>query len=210
MTTVAQPTWTDNVSIIAAGVVAAGASARGTIDLRGKVGAVIDARWGMTNTTAPGAATQFIARRLNNNGGAGARGAGIIVIGSPYVPATLARTTVGTDSNADQAVLNATSGSNFAAGNGIMIVGTDLASRLEFARVSKVATNTITLDAPLINTHTSVQGDYITNRAGSFQQWLSGGALWEVIFDYGITATGSDVLVQVIAQTYDYDAQATV
>src|SRR6266568_4214837 len=101
----ATPNWTDNVSVIAAATLAAGNAARGTIDLRSKFGAMLSVRLGRKGATAPGSAIQVQVRRVLNNAAAGGihPGASIPLAGST---ASGNSTTVNSDSNSGQAVLN--------------------------------------------------------------------------------------------------------
>ena len=203
----ATPVWTDNVSVIAAATLAAGNKTRGTLDLRSKFGAMIFLRLGRKGATAPASAIQAQIRRVINNDGAGGihPGAPIPLAGST---STGQSTTVNSDSNSGQNVLNVASVTNFAAGDMICIYDTSFA-RLEFHRVSKVSGSTLVLDDNLGYTHTAAQADNVTRMADVFAPvWLNGGSLWEVVVDYGASASGSDYVVECKAQTYDSDTIA--
>lgn len=203
-----KPSFTDNVSIIAAQVLARAATLRGTWDLRTAKGGWVLAKFGRGGTTALASiGARLSCRRLLNNGAAGGgHPAGVPDLRSGITAAT--STTVGSDSASGQAVLNATLGTGFLADQQICIQDSGGGvTRLEWAYISKVSSNTITLDAPLQYTHTSAQADTIRNQADVFSPiWLDGGALWEVIIDYGQQSTGDSLTVQVLGQSYDYDA----
>jgi len=201
----ATPSWTDNVSVIAAATLAAGSKTRGTIDLRSKFGAFLFVRLGRKGATAPGAAIQVQIRRVLNNDSAGGihPGAAIPLAGGT---STGQATTVNSDSASGQNVLNVASVTNFAAGDVICIYDSGF-SRLEFARVSKVSGSTLVLDDNLGYSHTAAQADNVTRMGDVFSPvWLNGGSLWETVVDYGGTGTGSDYVVEAKAQTYDSDS----
>ena len=203
----ATPVWTDNVSVIAAATLAAGSKTRGTIDLRAKFGAMLFLRLGRKGATAPASAIQAQIRRVLNNDGAGGihPGAPIPLAGSTT---TGQSTTVSADSASGQNVLNVASVTNFAAGDVICIYDSGFA-RLEFHRVSKVSGSTLVLDDNLGYSHTAAQADNVTRIADVFAPvWLNGGSLWEIVVDYGASATGSDYVVECRAQTYDSDTIA--
>jgi len=200
----ATPVWTDNVGVIAAATLAAGNKTRGTLDLRTKFGAMLFVRLGRKGSTAPASAIQTQIRRVLNNDGAGGihPGAPIPLAGTT---STGQSTTVNSDSNSGQNVLNVASITNFAAGDVICIYDTSFA-RLEFHRVSKVSGSTLVLDDNLGYTHTAAQADNVTRMADVFAPvWLNGGSLWEVVVDYGASASGSDYVIECKAQTYDSD-----
>ena len=79
-------------------------------------------------------------------------------------------------------------------------------ARTEFKVVSSVSSPTLTLADGLDYAHTSAQADIVSRLADVFApMYLAGGTLWEVIFDYGVSATGGNVVVMAHAQTYDSD-----
>ena len=199
--------WNDNVSIIAATTVAKGAQTSGTIDLTAKVRARIFVKIGRGGTTALNAPISVIVRPLVNAGGASV-GANHPT-GAEFktmITAATQTTCATSDSNSGQKVLNVTSSSGFA--NGQLISVQDSGggvTRLEWARVSKVGSGTITLDRNLTFTHTSAGGDKVQNYADSFELMVAGGAVYEVVIDYGSCdgGTGDTVAVQALAQTQD-------
>lgn len=208
----ATPVWTDPVSaIIAAQVLARGSTVRGTLDIRSKFGAYLFLKLGRGGTTALTNGVDVMARRLVGNAAA------TVGYENPAgTPALLSQnaaasgTTVSTDSNSGQAALNVASITGFAAGDIIAIQDSGGGvTRLEYHRVSKTATGILTLDRNLVFTHTAAQADTVRNKADVWAPlWLPGGALWEVIFDYGDDAAGESVTVQALAQTYDSETIA--
>jgi hypothetical protein len=205
------PNFTDNVSVVAAQVLARGSTVRGTLDLRTKFGAYAFAKIGRGGTTAlaggttPGVDCLF--RRVINNDTATA--GGVHPVGSPAFLSSIAAassTTVSGDSNSGQAVLNIGTLTGFAAGDIICIQDSGAGvTRLEWHRVSKTAgAGTMTLDRNLQFTHTAAQADTVRNKSDVFSPvWLPGGSLWECIFDYGDDTAGDSVTVSCLAETYD-------
>lgn len=200
------PTWTDNVSVIAAAVLARGSTSRGTLDLRAKRGAYVLIRIGRGGTTALTNGADVLIRRTINNDAA------IHPAPTPHLVTSIAAaasTTVDADSNSGQADLNVTSESGFAAGDLICIQDSGGGvTRLEFARVSKVASGVLTLDANLKTSHTGAQADTVRNKSDLWSVWIDGGATYEVVIDYGDDAAGESLTVEVKAQTYDSDTTA--
>ena len=209
-TTTFTPTWTDNVSVLAPTTVAALGLARGTIDLRSKAGAYLFGWIGRKATTVLAAAIQVEVRRVLNNGAAttgGTGGAGGASFASSVAVTNV--TTVNVDGTAGGTTIGVASATGIVAGDLLCVYDASF-TRLEFARVSKVVSTTVTVDAPLQFAHTSAQGDAVTRLADRFgPAYLAGGSLYEVVFDYGGSATGGDVVVLAKAQTYDSDQGVT-
>ena len=199
-----RPVWVDNVSVIAAQTVAFGNVVRGTLDLRLNYGAMLFVRLGRKGTAAPSTSIKVQIRRVINNGGAGGLHPGAVI---PLASSTTTghATTVNVDSAAGQPILNVASVTGFVAGDLVCLYDAAFA-RLEFARVSKVAASTLVMDAPLGFAHTAAQADNVTRIADVFAPvWLHGGALWEVIVDYGSPSSGADYVCQALAQVYESD-----
>jgi len=158
MTNTVTPTYTDNVSVVAATTLARGSIVRGTLDLRSKVGAYLFIKLARQGTTGLTNGIDVLVRRVLNNDAAtpgGAHPGGIALL------------------------------SGIAAGTGL------------------------TLDRWLQYDHTAAQADTVRNKADAFAPlWVTGGALYEVVFDYGDDAAGESVTVQCKAQTYDSDTIA--
>lgn len=199
------PTWTDNVAVLGPTTVAFGGSARGTIDLRAKQGATLFYWIGRKGATAPAAAIAVETRRVVNNGTA--TPGGVTSVLAPFSSTTGASnaTTVNADAAAGATTLGIASATGFVAGDFVCIYDSGF-TRLEFARVSKVVSTTLTLDAPLLYAHSAANADAVTRAADRFTASVfPGGSLVEVVFDYGAAGSGSDVVVLCKAQTYDLD-----
>jgi hypothetical protein len=205
------PVWTDNVSVVAAQVLARGSTVRGTIDLRGKFSATLFGKVGRTGTSALTNGVVLLARRVINNDSPRAGG----VHPSPdrqlySVVEGASATTVSGDSAAGQAELQVDSVTGFAADDLICIRDADGGmTRLEWHRVSKVETGILKLDRPLQFSHAAAQADSVHNKSDAFFPiHLPGGSLWEVIFDYGDDSAGESVVVQALAQTNDSEVSS--
>lgn len=203
------PVWTDAVVVVTPQVVsAAGASIRGTIDLRGKFGARLYCKIGRLATTVLATAIDVYVRPVLNNGATGTN----LPFTHPYGPqfqsqiAVTTAPTVATDASAAAKTLVTSSGTSIVKGDIVCISdsgGTTFA-RTEFKTVAKVSTNTLTLTEGLDYAHTAGQADTVCRLADVFTPYnLPGGSLYEVIFDYSVSATGGNVVVMAHAQTYD-------
>ena len=202
--------YTDDVAVLAATTVAPRSMARGTLDLRTKPGAYLFAWVGRMGATALAAAVQVQVRRVLNNGTAAVGGtAGTSVSWASQTAASIA-TKVNANANAGGTTVGVASATGLVAGDTICIYDAAFA-RLEFARVSKVVSTTVTVDAPLRYAHASAQGDAVTRLADRFAPvLLPGGSLYEVVFDYGASTTGPPVVVLAKAQTYDFDRSGSL
>lgn len=201
----AAPQWTDNVDIIAPTTVARGSTSRGTIDLREKFGAYIFCKIGRGGTAGLTNGLDVLIRRIINNDTATAGGVHPVCIAVQSSTVGATSTTVNSDSNSGQAVLNVASSTGFTAGEIICVQDSGGGvTRLEWHRISKVAAGAITLDRNLQFTHTSAQADTVRDNADVFAPiWVDGGALYEVIFDYGDDSTGDTATIAAQAQTYN-------
>lgn len=200
--------WTDNVTVLPAATLSCGSRVRATLDLRAKRGAFLFVRLGRKGTAAPSAAIKTLLRRLLNNGGPGGSHPGAAIALPDTSSASGALTTVSADSLAGQNLLSVASVTGFALGDYVCIYDAAYA-RLEFGRVSSIGASWLVLDAPLGYSHTAAQADAVTRLAEMPPPvWVGGGALWELIVDYGAAASGSDYVVQALAQTYDGDVVA--
>jgi hypothetical protein len=215
MATTFQETWTDNVTVVTPQVLARGSSVSGTLDLRSKLGAMIMPRVGRGGTAALTNGVDVIIRPILNNGTASAgvrEAAGTALLSST---AAANSTTVNVDSNSGQKELKVAAITGWAVGDWLCIQDSGGGvTRLEFARISKlsVASGTgVTLDRNLAYSHTSAQADTVRNKSDVFNEiWIYGGALWEVVFDYGDDSAGDSVTVCAKARTLDYISQVTV
>lgn len=199
------PTWSDNVSVVAAAVLARGSVARGTLDLRTKIGARLFLKLGRGGTAALTNGVNCLIRAILNNDSA--TPGGVHPVQMEYLSSTAAAnsTTVNADSNSAQSALNVASITGFAAGDLVCIQDSGGGvTRLEWHRVSKTATGILTLDRNLQYTHTAAQADTVRNKSDVFSPiWIDGGSLYAVVFDYGDDAAGDSITVQALAQTYD-------
>lgn len=209
------PVWTDAVVVIAPTKLASGGAgvARGTIDLRDKFDAWLFLKLGRLTTTALATAIDVYVRRVLNNGVTGTN-LPFTHPSSVYYQSQTAVTvcpTVATTAAAGDKTLILSSGTSMAKGDVICISdsGGTTFTRTEFKTVAKVATATLTLTEGLDYAHTSGQADIVSRLADVFTPvLLEGGSLYEVIFDYQVSATGGDVVVMAHAQTHDSDLLA--
>lgn len=212
MSSVITPSWTDAIVVVApTKILAAGTPVRGTIDLRGKRGAYLFAKLGRLTTTVLATPINVHVRRVLNNGVTGTN----IPFEHPtpaqfqsQIAVTVCPTVATNNQSAGSNSLDVSSGTSIVAGDIICISdsgGTTFA-RTEFKTVSKVTTNNLKLAEGLDYAHTTAQADIVSRLADVFSPIpLAGGSLYEVIFDYSISATGGDVVVMAHAQSYDQD-----
>jgi len=197
--------WSDNLSIVAATTLARGSSTRGTIDWRTKYGGFLFCKVGRTGTNALTDGVSVIIRRVINNDGATAGAvhpSHILLTGGT---AAANSTTINSDSNSAQNDVNVSSISGFSAGDFICIQDSGGGvTRLEWHRVAKTATGVLTLDRPLLFSHTAVQADTVRNKSDiHVPTFVDGGSLYEVIFDYCNDTSGDSVTVQALGQSFD-------
>lgn len=216
-TTIFRPKWTDNVSVVAAQVLARGSAvtSSNTLDLRTSYGAFLSVKVGRGGTAALTNGVDVLVRQVMNNDTA--RAGGNVAAGSGFLSSIAAAnsTTVNVDSNSGQRELKVAAITGWAAGDWLCIQDADAGvTRLEFARISKLTVGSgtgVTLDRNLKYSHTSAQADTVHNKSDVWNEiWMQGGSLWEVVFDYGDDAAGDSVTVVAVARTYDYDEQASV
>lgn len=196
------PAFTDNVTVAAITTLARNATARATLDLRTKWGAWVHVLTGRGGTTALSAGIDILARRTQGNGG---------VIAPAAVPQ------MRTDSAAGQSTTCAASGNNagstslvvasttsFAAGDLILVQDNATPTSVsEWLRVARVTDSThLLLDTPTQQAHNST-AHTVRNKAEAYAFWIDGGALWEIIIDYGAQSTGDTLTYMILAQTLD-------
>jgi len=199
------PIWSDGVAVIPATTLSFGNSLRGTLDLRAAFGGMLFVKIGRKGTAAPSSSIKVRVRRLLRNDAPGGAYPAVLqpLIGN--VNAGQA-TTVNADSAAGQAVLHVASTVSFGVEDLLGIYDAAF-TRLEFALVSKVIAGALVLDRPLGFAHLAVDADNVTKQADVFAPLqLHGGALWEVIVDYGAATSGADYVVESEAQKYDHDS----
>lgn len=200
MATIA-PIWTPT-TVIAAQALSAGAQARATLDLSGKIGAWLSPAIAK-GSTASGSLATFAAYR---RGGASAEFRHPSSLFELADLATAANeTTVNADASAGATDLTVASSANFVAGAVISIEdgsGGGL-TRFEIGVVVKVSGNVLTLAQPLQFAHTSAQADKVRNTAAAFGPvWVPGGATYDLVF-VGAATGGAPRVVRCTAQTLD-------
>jgi hypothetical protein len=206
------PSWTDTAAtVVSPQILARGSTVRGTIDLRSKVGAWVFIGVGRGGTTALTNGVNVEVRRTLNNDGK-------LMPGSPYAAFL-------TDTAAAY-LKQINNGAGYAAGAVDMVLdgtGTpaadedlcffglttapdssangDALTSIEFCRVSKFVTATVTVDAGI--KVAKVDNEYLTNKANLWSVWCEGGSVYELVFDYGDDAAGEKVGVVAYSQTMD-------
>jgi hypothetical protein len=200
----ANPTWSDKVSVVAVQKVANGSTARGTLNLGSVFGAYIFARVGRLSTTAPTTGIYIRVRRYVFDSGNSRD------IPHPTPLLTLQDTKTAANSTTISSLsagppgsftLAATTG--FGAAQTVCLVdSTTTPTRAEWHMTSKLSGSVLTLDRGYANISS---GDTISNQAMvAAPVWVDGGAgntNIEVIFDYGGEASSSPVVVEAWAQT---------
>lgn len=207
----ATPSWTDAVSVVALQKVATGAAVRGTLNIQNKFGAYLFMRAMRLSSSAPSTGIYIAVRRILHGTPAGG-GAGVDIThpkslysfqdgvtasnlttlnGSPTIPGNTVTLTTATGFDGAQDI-------------GI-VDSTTTPTVIEFARTSKLATSTLTLDRNLTNTGI-LTGATITNNAFLIPPiqvtGVPGTAEIEVIFDLGKETTVA-YAVEAWAQTLD-------
>jgi hypothetical protein len=190
-----------------AAVVAKGAIARGTIDLRGKGGGKLFAAVGKGGTTALSAGALVGAFPLIDQGGGVLRKWSNTINKRQTNTTTVnGNTTCATsDSAANQNVLTVASVTGFAAGDTILIqdAGGGV-TRAEFGVISKIVGSTLVLRENLEYAHTAAGADTVRNQADIFPMMeLDGGDQIEVVLDYGAEATGDSLTVLFLFTSFD-------
>jgi len=204
------PSWTDSgIEVIAPKAMArASLPKRGTLDLTNKFGAYLFLGVGRGGTTALTNGVNVEVRRTMNAGGmllppaphfaavTGTAAAVLKQINNPggYPAGTQQFTIDGADSPA--------------ADDDICFWGvTSLPSdntplpNLEFARVAKFSSPTLSIDAPC--QEIKLDDELITTKAECWCVWCPGGCIYEVIFDYMDDAAGESVAIAAWAQIFD-------
>ena len=196
------PTWTDNVAVIAAQILARGGIVRATLDLRGKWKAVLYPVVARTGTVALINGVEFKAFRTVNNGGV-LHPNDLAEQESPRLAAS--QTSVNVDSAAAQNVLNVAATAAFNVGDLISIKeAAATVTRFEIGRVAAKTSGTLTLLSPLQFAHTLAQADLVHNKVYAPDPiTLEGGATYELMFSYADDTAGDPVVVRCMAQTLD-------
>ena len=194
------PVFTSSVQLARTNVTS-GNLVRSVLDLIGKYGADIWVLIGRKDNTAFGSnPPSVIVRPTYSTDTKRVPGD---VYGRPTNSTTATDTTLASTATAGDTQLALTSGTGFAADQ-IIAIETG-SSSVEFARISKVVSNTAYLDAPILATHT-VGTIHVTNNAESVYVPVAGGRQIEIIVDYGNSSSGPDLDVIILVNSYDKDA----
>ena len=204
------PSWTDVAEQVVSPVtLGRGEVERGTVDLRAKFGAHLFLGVGRGGPTALTNGVNVEVRRMLNNGGVlfpgaphfaalgdtAAAYAKQINNGAGYPAGTVAFATDGTGTpSADEDLC-------FWGKTAVQSDGVALPD-LEFLRVSKFSSPTLTVDSPC--KVAKIDDELLTDKANCWSVWCPGGCVYEVVFDYGDDAAGDAVAVVCYAQTFDY------
>lgn len=196
------PTTPGVSTVVTAANLARGSVSRTTFDWRTKFGGWLMIRIGRQGTTALTNGINIVVRPTHNNDAVIQPGP---VFEALSQTAAAASTTIsGSDSNSGQAAVNIASITGFAAGDYICLVDASYTpSRLEWCRVSKTSGSVITVDSNLKNSHTTGQADRVNSKSDCWTVWIQGGAVYEIIFDYGDDSAGESVTIEALAETVD-------
>jgi hypothetical protein len=188
-------------------VIAKGALARGTLDLKTKFGAEFMVSIGKGGTAAFGVAgiTIDFAKSIAESGPSTMVHANSIQTRIGNSTTCNGNSTINADAAASAATISVASGSGFAAGDKICIQDSGGGvTRLEYNVISKISGTTITLRHLLQYAHTAAQADTVRNQADIFAPiWVNGGDIVEIVADFGAETTADSATVKIIATTYD-------
>jgi hypothetical protein len=203
-----RPSWTDTgIEVVSPVALGRGEVERGTIDLREKFGARLFLGVGRGGTTALTNGVGVLIRPMVDGGD--------VIFQAPaaaYLSDIAAAYAKQIDNVAGYAAGTSafvTDGTGTPAGDdkicfwgktAVQLDGVALPD-LEFARVSKFASTTMTVDSPC--KIAKVDNELYTNQANCWSVWCPGGCVYEVVFDYGDDAAGEAVAVVCYAQTFD-------
>lgn len=197
------PNYTEGIVIIASTALnrtAVPAVVRGTWDLRAKYCGWLHAYIGRKGTAALQSPCRLMVRPALNND----------AIRFPRAQnrnsSTVAATgiQVGSTANAGNSQFSLPSSNGLAPGD-ILVIEPGTATE-EYGRIAQFASGSCFLDAPLKQGHN--MNFYIYNKADVWEMRLDGGAVWEIIFDYGAATAGPDLTVAAFGRTYNYDVSA--
>ena len=146
-----------------------------TLDLKTRIGAWLYVRMGRRVGTALTRAAYVSIRRTDDNS--------IVFPAQTFdvvsQTATAQSTTVGTASAVGDGTVILASATGFAIGDTICLHSDDTnASRVEFARIVNIATNTITVERNFRSAHSV--GDRVTSLADVRQLYIPGGDIYEI------------------------------
>jgi len=181
---------------------------RVTLDLSGKLAGRVNIRIAMIDTTVPATGIDIFVKPLcGADGAVDIQGIGTYFV-MRYLPVgTIAKTAIAGDVADGQTTLKVDAATNFAVGDTLAIFDAAY-TRLEFNQVMNANTtptpNEIYLASPLCYAHTDVDSDVVIDNAGGWNIMLQGGCVYEIITSYADDATGSNAVLQVMAQTENY------
>lgn len=205
------PSWTDiGTTVIAPVALGRGEVKRDTIDLRNKFGARLFLGVGRGGTAVLSAGVNVEVRRTPNNGGIAWPGAPEVAYVSDTV-AAYAKSINNASGYGVGVAAFATAGTGTpAADEDLCFWGTAAAGangtalpNLEFLRVSKFSSPTLTVDAAC--KVAKINSELFTNKANLWTPWIASGSVVEVIFDYGAAASGTGDAVAVVCYAQIYD-----
>ena len=161
-------------------------------------------RIGRGGTTALSSGIPVLFRRTINNGAIKAAGGAVpALVSQSAAAAATTCTAAGSPNSAGVTSLTVASTASFAAGDLVWIDGAGASGNSEWVRVADITSATVLLlDSPTKFDHNNV-GDDVRNKADLWTVWLEGGALYELIIDYGDPAAGETVSIEAFAQTLD-------
>ncbi len=195
------PNWSD-ATPVPVQTLARNAILRTTLDLRARHGAYALPLIGRQGTTALTNGVDFLVRRTvaaNTITHPGAYAAFV-----SQAVAAISTTCAASGNDAGVGTLTVASTTSFVAGDTIMVGDPAAVGTIEWCRVARITSGTaLLLDAPTRLAHNST-AHFVRNKADAFGPvWLDGGAICEVIFDYGDDTAGEAVTVACYAQLYD-------
>lgn len=208
------PVWTDNVTVLAAQVLAPNNIVRATLDLRTKAGAMVTAFVGRGGTGALSTGVRLEVRRTLNNDALKFPGAPVIARLSQIAAAIVKQINYGAGYAAGSTALVLDGTGTPAADEDYFQWGTasdpsglsngdSLGTTWECLRAKSFATATITVEA----TKRAVSDNYyLTNKCDQWTFWVPGGATYEVVYDYYDSGSPQNVAVGAYGQTYDSDS----
>lgn len=205
------PSWTDTgTTVISPVTLGRGEVKRNTIDLRTKFGARLFLGVGRGGTAALSAGVNVEVRRIPNAGGIAWPGAPEVAYVSDTAAAYAKSINNAGGYNIGTAAFAVTGTGTSVADEDLCFWGATAVQangaalpNLEFLRVSKYLSPTLTVDGPC--KVAKINNELFTNNANLWTPWIAGGSMVEVIFDYGAAASGTGDAVAVVcyAQTYD-------
>lgn len=211
------PSWTDSVDIQTPYAIIKGEYIRSTLDLRTKIGAQVFLGVIFGGSTDLSVGVDVIVRRILNNGGVDPRYAsgmrfttgidpGYRLVNNNPGPYAVGTTSFVFDGHTGRAAAlqdkyGFWSVDAIPVASGAIVAAEG--SGVEIHRTSKGTATPWVVDSPAAYAHVNNE---VIGLAESWNLWVPGGSLIEVIFDYGGSSAGEAVAVIANAQTYDSDS----